>query len=223
MENSSPSYDSKLEAKGRNEMNYDQKYHGLIDLVHRREKEVRDFIRFLEEETSWLSSPASTRFHNDFEGGLLSHSVSVTEILLKIKGILAPDIDNESCVVTGIFHDVGKVGYAGKPYYIANPDRQGFGNRVRKYIVNPKVVTMGLAVRSLFLVSQFIRLTAEEAQAIVYHDGQYIPENKIIAHREEPLTRLLAFADNWAGCVLEKKGHSLRIAIEKRTENGEGF
>ena len=59
-------------------MNYDQKYHGLIDLVHRRENEVRIFIRFLEEETSWLSSPASTRFHNDFDGGLLQHSISVT-------------------------------------------------------------------------------------------------------------------------------------------------
>lgn len=215
MDNSSPSYDSKLEAKGRNEMNYDQKYHGLIDLVHRREKEVRDFLRFLEEETSWLSSPASTRFHNDFEGGLLCHSVSVTEILLKIKEILAPDIDSESCVVTGILHDVGKVGYAGKPYYIANPDRQGFGNRVRKYIVNPRVVSMGLAVRSLFLVSQFIQLTEEEAQAIVYHDGQYIEENRVIAHREEPLTLLLSYADNWAGSILEGKDYFCRPLIRE--------
>ena len=205
MENSSTSYDSKLEAKGRNEMNYDQKYHGLIDLVHRREKEVRDFIRFLEEETSWLLSPASTRFHNDFEGGLVSHSVSVAEILLKIKGLLAPGIDDETCILTAVFHDVGKVGVAGKPYYLPNNDKEGRRKTGRKYIVNPKVVSMGLGVRSLLLVSQFIPLTEEEAQAIIYHDGQYIEENKIIAHREEPLTLLLTYADNWAGCVMEKK------------------
>ena len=64
---------------------------------------------------------------------------------------------------------------------------------------------MGLAVRSLFLVSQYIPLTEEEAQAIAYHDGQYIEENKVIAHREEPLTLLLSYADNWVGCISEKK------------------
>jgi hypothetical protein len=197
-------------------MNNDDRYRGLINLVERREKEIRNFIRFLEEETSWLSSPASTRFHNDFEGGLVSHSISVTENLLKIKDILAPDIDSESCLIVGLFHDVGKVGYAGKPYYIPNPNRQGPGNRVRKYFVNPSVVSMGLAVRSLFLVSQFIRLTEEEAQAIVYHDGQYIEENKIIAHREEPLTLLLSYADNWAGSILEGKDYCCRPLIRER-------
>ena len=58
---------------------------------------------------------------------------------------------------------------------------------------------MGLGVRSLMLVSNFIPLSDEEAQAIVYHDGQYIEENKQIAHREESLTLLLSYADNWAG------------------------
>ncbi len=187
-------------------MDNDDRYRGLLKSVAKREREVSDFIRFLEEETSWLSSPASSRFHNDFEGGLISHSVSVAEILLKIKGLLAPSIDDESCVIVGLFHDVGKVGYAGKPYYIPNSNKQG--NRTRKYLINPKVVTMGLAVRSLYLVSQCIKLSEEEAQAIVYHDGQYIEENKIIAHREEPLTLLLSYADNWAGCALEKKEHS---------------
>jgi hypothetical protein len=64
-------------------------------------------------------------------------------------------------------------------------------------------------VRSLRLISQFIPLSEEEAQAIVYHDGQYVEENRIIAHREEPLTLLLSYADNWVGCVLERKSHRL--------------
>ncbi len=185
-------------------MNYEEKYRGLIDVVKTREKEVRDFIRFLEEETLWLTSPASTRFHNDFEGGLLKHSISVAETLIKVKGILAPAIDNESCVIVGLFHDVGKVGFPGKPYYLANPQGSELRSK-RKYIVNREVVPMGLAVRSLFLVSQYVPLTEEEAQAITYHDGQYIEENKVIAHKEEPLTLLLSYADNWAGSILEKE------------------
>ncbi len=189
MEKSLSDYDFRLaQAKGTVAMNYDERYRGFIDLVERRGKEVSDFIRFLEEETSWLTSPASTRFHNDFEGGLLKHSISVAETLIKVKGILAPAIDNESCVIVGLFHDVGKVGFPGKPFYLPNPDKEGGRKSGRRYIVNPEVVSMGLAVRSLFLVSQYIPLTEEEAQAITYHDGQYIEENKVIAHREMPLT-----------------------------------
>jgi hypothetical protein len=60
-----------------------------------------------------------------------------------------------------------------------------------------------------------MKLSEEEAQAIVYHDGQYIEENKIIAHREEPLTLLLSYADNWAGCALETKVFSSQIPSRK--------
>jgi hypothetical protein len=38
-----------------------------------------------------------------------------------------------------------------------------------------------------------------------YHDGQYIEENRGVAHREARLTRLLQYADNWAGCVTEDR------------------
>jgi len=44
---------------------------------------------------------------------------------------------------------------------------------------------MGLAVRSLYLVTKYIPLSDSEAQAIAYHDGQYINDNKVIAHKEE--------------------------------------
>jgi len=164
-----------------------------------REKEVKTFVHFLEEKTSWLTSPASIHFHNNFEKGLLLHSIFVAETLLKIKETLSPNIDNESCVIVGLFHDVGKVGLPGKPFYLPNPNRYS----ARRYIINPEVIFMGSAVRSLYLVSQFIPLTNEEVQAIVYHDGQYIEENKKVAHREEPLTLLLSYADNWVGGVLE--------------------
>jgi len=181
-----------------------ERYQALKTQVKAREKEVNAFLSFLEEKTSWLTAPASTRFHNSFEQGLLRHSVLVAELLLKLKALLSPDISNESCVIVGLFHDVGKVGLPGKPLYLPNIEK--IPNRgERKYIVNPNLVYLGLGVRSLLLVSKFIPLSEEEAQAIAYHDGQYIEENKHIAHREEPLTLLLSYADNWAGGVLEKR------------------
>jgi hypothetical protein len=48
------------------------------------------------------------------------------------------------------------------------------------------VVAMGLDIRCLYLVNQYIQLSDTEAPAIAYHDGQYIDDNKIIANKEEP-------------------------------------
>jgi hypothetical protein len=180
-------------------------YEALKNKVIVRKKEFDRFIEFLEKETTWLISPASTKFHLNKEGGLLEHSVKVTETLLKLRELLAPQLSEESCVIVALFHDVGKVGMPGKPYYIPNENEWEVKNRNMKYKINPDVITMGIAVRSLYLVSRYIPLSDSEAQAIAYHDGQYIPENKVVSHNETPLTLLLQFADCWTANVLEEK------------------
>jgi 23S rRNA maturation-related 3'-5' exoribonuclease YhaM len=79
---------------------------------------VNRFINMLRSETTWLNSPASTKYHMNREGGLLEHSIGVAETLLQIRAVLAPEISEESCVIIGLFHDIGKVGMPGKPYYL---------------------------------------------------------------------------------------------------------
>ena len=73
-----------------------------------------------------------------------------------------------------------------------------------RYKANPDVVAMGLAIRSLYLVTQYIPLSEAEAQAIAYHDGQYIQDNKTIAHKEELLTLLVHWADYWTAHIYEE-------------------
>ena len=51
-------------------------------------------------------------------------------------------------------------------------------------------------------------LTEEETQAIVYHDGQYVDDNRNVAAKEEKLTLLLQYADNWSGFVTEVEGEN---------------
>jgi hypothetical protein len=180
------------------------RYESLKQKVSDRKQPFDNFIHFLEKETSWLTSPASTRFHLCEEGGLLKHSVGVAETLLKFREFLAPGISEESCVIVGLFHDVGKVGMPGKPLYIPNDNEWMVQQRGIKFKVNPEVVSMGLAVRSLYLVAKHLSLTDAEAQAIAYHDGQYIDDNKIIAHDEEPLTLLVHWADYWTAHIYEE-------------------
>lgn len=46
--------------------------------------------------------------------------------------------------------------------------------------------------------------TWSDDTSIVYHDGQYVDDNRSVATHEEPLTLLLQYADSWSGFVLEK-------------------
>jgi 23S rRNA maturation-related 3'-5' exoribonuclease YhaM len=180
-----------------------EEYEELLARVTTRTAEVRGFDKFLKENTSWLSAPASTRFHLAYTGGLLEHSVNVARTLLKLKQVLACNIDEESCILVGLFHDLGKVGMPGKPYYLDNADSWQKRNRGIHYVVNKDLVHMDIATRSLYLLASHIQLSDEEAQAVRYHDGQYISENRSVAHRETKLTRLVQYADNWAGGVIE--------------------
>ena len=180
-------------------------YAQLLSMVTNRRQKVDDFERFLREQTCWLTAPASTRFHLAGEGGLVKHSLNVANTLLRFRDTLEPDVTVESCVIAGLYHDIGKVGMPGQPYYLPNPSEWHVKNRGIKYTVNTDLVHMDIATRSLFLVAQHIPLTEAEAQAIRYHDGQYIEENRSVAHHETPLTRLLQYADNWSGGVLEER------------------
>jgi hypothetical protein len=180
-----------------------QRYETLKARVASRKRQFGEFIGFLEKETSWLTSPASTRFHLCEESGLLRHSVGVAETLLRLRTCLAPEISEETCVIVGLLHDTGKVGMPGKPLYLPNENQWEREKRGMMYKWNDEVTAMGLAVRSLYIVGKYLPLSDAEAQAICYHDGQYVAENEPVAQNEEPLTLLVHWADYWTARIFE--------------------
>ena len=176
-------------------MSIEQEYSELKSKVIERKEDFDKFINFIETQTTWLTAPASIKYHLSIKQGLLMHSVGVTKTLLKLRELLTPQLSEESCVIVGLFHDIGKVGMPGAPRYIEQGGR---------YSYNKNQVEIQIANRSLYLISKYIPLSDEEAQAILYHDGQYIEENKFIAHKECPLTLLVTFADTWTAAVYEE-------------------
>ncbi|MBQ4270418.1 MAG: hypothetical protein II718_01185 [Clostridiales bacterium] len=169
-----------------NKENVDELYGQLKAAVVKRKTEFDHFIDFLENRTSWLTAPADLHGHLACEKGLLIRSVAVTKQLLRIKDTLMPQLDEEAAIIIGLFHDVGKVGVEGKPYFLVE-ERLGstssalglsFSSRIsttgstssstQSYSVNPKLVNMHIGVRSLYLVSQYMLLSDDEAQAISY-------------------------------------------------------
>lgn len=184
-----------------------ERYELLKEKVVERKSEFESLMDFIETETSYLTAPASSKFHLCREGGLLEHSVNVAETMLKIKAVLAPGISDESCVIVALLHDLGKAGMPGNPQYIPNEPSEkqkaaGYGPSV-PYHINKDMVYLSVPVRSLYLAGARFPLTDSETQAIVYHDGQYVDDNRSVATREEPLTLLLQYADNWSGFAIE--------------------
>ncbi len=117
----------------------------------------------------FFESPASTRFHGCYKGGLAKHSLRVWELLSnkasELKLNIAADsgqkslpFDDSNIIIAALLHDVCKIGaYIGdeKPY---------------KYNkANPK----GHALLSIERVEKFIELTEIEKMAIKYHMGVY--------------------------------------------------
>jgi hypothetical protein len=184
-----------------------KRYEALKAKVIRRSNEFANFVDFIETKTAWLTAPASTRFHLCREHGLLEHSVNVAETLLRLKNTLYPLIEDESCVIVALLHDLGKAGTPNGAQYLKNEptERQkqyGYGPTY-PYSFNKDITYLSVPIRSLYLALPYITLSEDEAQAIVYHDGQYVEDNRSVAKNERPLTLLLQYADNWCGFVIE--------------------
>ena len=189
-------------------MNLIERYEILKSKVVNRREEFLALMNFVENETAYLTAPASTKYHLCKEGGLLEHSVNVAETLLKLKKTLAPEISDESCVIVALLHDLGKAGVPNKPQYIkvepTDKQKQNGLTPYPPYKFNGDLVYLSVPIRSLYLIGGRLHLTEEEVQAIIYHDGQYVEDNRSVAMREEKLTLLLQHADIWSSRVLEK-------------------
>ena len=186
--------------------NVDEIYADLKSKMIKRKTEFDHFIDFLENRTSWMTAPAATEGALAHEKGLLIHSVGVAKQLLRSKDTLMPQLDDESAIIVALFHDVGKVGVEGKPLFLVEekitPSALGLGLgrsvTTSSYVTNPKLVPMSVGVRSLFLVSQYMLLSDDEAQAICYQNNHA----EITGH-EIPLTILLEMANKWQAKIYE--------------------
>ena len=72
---------------------------------------IENLITFLEK-TDFFTAPASTKFHNAFEGGLLSHSLNVYKALKELTG---DKWNNDTLIIVGLF---GGSAYVGCFYFV---------------------------------------------------------------------------------------------------------
>ena len=162
-------------------------------------------LEFLEG-SDFFTCPASTKFHNNFEGGLVEHSVNVYKRLKKLViGEYGENYQNvvsdESLAIMGLLHDLCKVNTYKTEYRNAKID--GVWTQVPYFSVQDDL-PYGHGEKSVYMLCGFMKLSREEAVAINWHMSGYDMRVKAgsfaisDAYYQFPVAVLLAMADMMA-------------------------
>lgn len=168
-------------------------------------------LDFLEHKSDFFTAPASTRYHNAYEGGLLRHSLNVYECLVhylereRVKDTYKLNVSDETAAIVALLHDVCKVNFYTVSYRNAKDEKTGQWEKVPYYTIND-MLPYGHGEKSVYMVSGFMRLSREEAMAIRWHMGFSGIEDKNTIGRaleQYPLAFALSVADMEASYFLE--------------------
>ena len=191
---------------------------------------IEELIKYLES-TDFYKAPASSRFHCDYEGGLVSHSLNVYTCLVKKKKNLVwnkylNDTPDESLALAALLHDVCKANFytvdfknqktydeekvaSAARWQIKSDNNGNFIWETVPYYKANEQFPFGHGDKSVYLVNKYITLTDEEAVAIRFHMGAYEGQNIWnslgSAYEKYPLALALHEADMEATHLLEVK------------------
>lgn len=125
--------------------------------------------------SDFFTAPASTRFHNAYEGGLLEHSLNVYDCLHsyltseRAASGFGLSYSEESIAIVSLLHDLCKVNvYKAGTRNVK--DEHGVWQKVPSYDYRDEL-PYGHGEKSVYIISGYMKLTREEAFAIRYHMG----------------------------------------------------
>ena len=78
----------------------------FIELLKNTNREGMDNLISFLDKTDFYTAPASTKFHNSFEGGLLAHSLNVYTALKELVGDKWPE---DTIIIVALLHDICKI------------------------------------------------------------------------------------------------------------------
>ena len=133
---------------------------------------IDKLINFIEK-SDFYKAPASTKFHGNYEGGLLEHSINVYNLLKeKLSNKPYSDIikvSDETIIVVSLLHDLCKTNYYTVDYR-NKKNTDGVWVKEPYYTVND-TIPYGHGEKSVMMISKFIELNMEEMYAIRWHMG----------------------------------------------------
>ena len=155
-----------------------------------------DLLSQILDDTDFYYSPASTKYHGAYVGGLFDHSMNVACVLkyLTSIGVCSKWENSRSPVIVGLLHDFTKIGKY-------NREEDG------SFKYNSKALSYGGHGSDLVIkLLQTLQLSQEEVMCIRYHMGAYEKDDWDgfdRAIRQYPNVLWTHTADMYASKVLE--------------------
>ncbi|MBE6595565.1 MAG: hydrolase [Ruminococcaceae bacterium] len=166
-------------------------------------------LDYLSRSCDFFTAPASTRYHGNYPGGLLEHSLNVYDCLVdylsrpRVKEVYGLSFSEESIAIVALCHDLCKVNFYKES--TRNVKEGGVWKSVPYYTIEDQL-PYGHGEKSVYITSGFMRLTRDEAFAIRYHMGfSGTEDNNLVgsAFAKFPLAVALATADMEAAYFVE--------------------
>lgn len=184
------------------------KFKDLISSISRlNEDDIFRIFNWLDN-SDFFTAPASTKYHNAYDGGLCEHSLHVYNNLMKLYQAFEfplEENDLDSLKIVSLFHDIGKVNFYIKEIKhrkVVNTDNTfhwedyigySFKDANNRFFVGNHEETCA------YIVSTLIPLRASEYSAILNHHGGLdwgsTKQGPTEVYCKYPLAMFLHFAD----------------------------
>ena len=197
----------------------------FLNILNTLDIESSDLCRlidYLENETDFFTAPASAKYHSNYPGGLLHHSLNVYYMILELnKTHFNGKYSHTTLAVVALFHDLSKVNYyesytQNRKIYSPNgskSDNKGKYDFVafdayRVKDSTERIISGSHGFNSYMLLSRFLPLSEEQIIAIVNHHAGMDDESKVAdmtaLMNRYPLLTLLHLADMAATYLIER-------------------
>lgn len=167
---------------------------------------IKELVDWLEN-SDFRVAPASTKYHGNYEGGLLEHSLNVYQEMLREKDLIKLfTIGWDTLIITALLHDICKVNYYKVDF--KNVKKNGAWVQEPYYTVDD-FFPIGHAEKSIIVAQGFIKLTDVEIAMIRNHMGGFVSDpyfNPSALFNKYPEALLLHIADMKATYIIESPG-----------------
>ena len=167
---------------------------------------IENLVQWLDN-SDFKVAPASTRYHSNYEGGLLKHSLNVYEECMRQQDLIKLfNVPKESIIITSLLHDICKVNYY--KMEMRNVKKNGAWVQEPYYTVED-MFPMGHAEKSIIITQQYIQLTEVEIAMIRNHMGGFVDTSYFSSSNlfnKYPESLILHIADMKATYILESPG-----------------
>ena len=139
------------------------RFNELLNKLNKEENNVDEFIQFLHD-YQFYTSPATSKYHRNYRGGLCEYALEVYDKLNQLVGLFYPDTSEETIIKLGLLQSLSKLYYY-EEYERNVKDESGKWAKVKDYKVRDSSgrFTFGnVYMNAYILASRYISFTEEE-------------------------------------------------------------